>query len=410
MIIKDLSDLFEASLENRKLFIDTVFHDRIKINNKLESQKLYFLMISSGYQVKIENGHIVTGKGDNLAKVKLLSPEDPGNSRNQEVYDLETEDGTFQAGVGQLIVHNTDSIFIKPKIDLKLSHRDRLIQTIEFGIKVGREITEQIGKYPHDLEYEKTFYPYLLFDKKKNYEGHLYEKDPDKFKVKSMGGVSVKRDVPPVTKNIYRKIVDLLLERKDIGNVVQILTDYLDNMFKGNLPSSDFVITKSLRDSSYYKDPKSIQHRVLADRMAERDPGSALQSNQRIEFIHIEKFSKDRIVGESIETPEFIEKHGLRINYLYYLEKLMIKSLSSVLDLIVQDSSELFKPFVEVERKRRDIREKMDIAEKQHLRKITDFFTVKTVKLEKKKKIQVTYKEKKEKKKEKNMDDFFDKN
>ena len=44
-------------------------------------------------------------------------------------------------------------------------------------------------------------------------------------------------------------------------------------------------ISKTL--SSYYKDPESIAHAVLAQRMAERDPGNKPQSNERLPYVFI---------------------------------------------------------------------------------------------------------------------------
>ena len=45
-----------------------------------------------------------------------------------------------------------------------------------------------------------------------------------------------------------------------------------------------FTITKSLR--GYYKNPQQIAHKVLADRMAERDPGNKPKANDRIPCVY----------------------------------------------------------------------------------------------------------------------------
>ena len=51
-------------------------------------------------------------------------------------------------------------------------------------------------------------------------------------------------------------------------------------------PIEKFIVTKSLR--AYYKDPERIAHKVLADRMGERDPGNKPKSNDRIPYVSIE--------------------------------------------------------------------------------------------------------------------------
>ena len=45
------------------------------------------------------------------------------------------------------------------------------------------------------------------------------------------------------------------------------------------------MITKALR--GYYKNPGGIAHKVLADRMAERDPGNKPKANDRIPYAYI---------------------------------------------------------------------------------------------------------------------------
>ena len=37
-----------------------------------------------------------------------------------------------------------------------------------------------------------------------------------------------------------------------------------------------------------YKNPQQIAHKVLADRMKKRDPGSAPQSNDRVPYVYIQ--------------------------------------------------------------------------------------------------------------------------
>jgi len=57
-------------------------------------------------------------------------------------------------------------------------------------------------------------------------------------------------------------------------------------LLKGNIPIKDLVITKNL--GSNYANPTQIAHKVLADRMGERDPGNKPQSNDRLSFCFID--------------------------------------------------------------------------------------------------------------------------
>ena len=63
-------------------------------------------------------------------------------------------------------------------------HRE---QTINLGILIGDLVKSRLPP-PHDLEYEKTYHPFLQPAKKK-YEGKKYEFDKDDYKLDSMGSV-----------------------------------------------------------------------------------------------------------------------------------------------------------------------------------------------------------------------------
>jgi DNA gyrase/topoisomerase IV subunit B len=90
------------------------------INGKIGAQGLFFLCRSLGYEVSININPnkpkiyvltITKGKQqDNPIRIKKII--DLGITE-QYVYDLETDNHHFQAGVGQLIVHNTDGSHIK---------------------------------------------------------------------------------------------------------------------------------------------------------------------------------------------------------------------------------------------------------------------------------------------------------
>ena len=78
--------------------------------------------------------------------------------------------------------------------------------------------------------------------------------------------------------------------------------------------------TKSLR--SNYKNPQQIAHKVLADRIAERDPGNKPSSGDRIPFAYI-KAGTRALQGDRIETPTYIRDNNLKIDYEFYITNQM---------------------------------------------------------------------------------------
>jgi DNA polymerase elongation subunit (family B) len=252
------------------------------------------------------------------------------------VYDLTTENHHFAAGVGNLIVHNTDSVFYTFNLqDLNgnpIRGKDALEITIELAKEAG-EIAASFLKSPHDFEYEKTFMPFCLLSKKR-YVGMLYETDPNKCKRKEMGIVLKRRDNAPIVKDVYGGIIDILMKQQSIPDAVQFLRNSLQNVVDEKYPIEKLIITKSLR--SGYKNPKSIAHKVLADRITARDPGNKPSSGDRIPFAYISVPNKKALQGDKIETPSFIAENKLKIDYSFYITNQIMKPVQQLFALVLE--------------------------------------------------------------------------
>jgi hypothetical protein len=222
------------------------------------------------------------------------------------VYDLTTDNHHFAAGIGNMIVHNTDSVFFTFNLQTPEGKPIRGKEALEITIELAQEaghLASSFLKGPHDLEYEKTFMPFCLLSKKR-YVGMLYETDPNKCKRKEMGIVLKRRDNAPIVKDIYGGIIDILMKQQNIKQASDFLKSCLQNIVDEKYPIDKLIITKSLR--SGYKNPKSIAHKVLADRITSRDPGSKPSSGDRIPFVYINTPNKKALQGEKIETPTYI--------------------------------------------------------------------------------------------------------
>ena len=223
---------------------------------------------------------------------KIVEINDLGiNSVYEYVYDIETETGDFQAGIGQLIVKNTDSIFIDFSDEIKnqnpgreLTEKDLLIESIKIGELAAANINSKM-KAPQNIEYEKTFWPFCIFSKKR-YFGNKYEHNPEKYKQTSMGIVLKRRDNAPIVKTIYGGVIDIILNQRDINKSKQFFYESIKNLLEGNVDIVELVISKTVKTD--YANPNQIAHKVLADRMGKRDPGNKPQSNDRIPYCYID--------------------------------------------------------------------------------------------------------------------------
>ena len=236
----------------------------------------------------------------------------------------------------EYIYGDTDSVFYTFNLqDLEgnpIRGKLALEITIELAKEAG-EIAASFLKAPHDFEYEKTFMPFCLLSKKR-YVGMLYETDPNKCKRKEMGIVLKRRDNAPIVKDVYGGIIDILMKKQSIPDAVTFLRNSLQNVVDEKYPIEKLIITKSLR--SGYKNPKSIAHKVLADRITARDPGNKPGPGDRIPFAYISVPGKKVLQGDKIETPSFIEENKLKIDYSFYITNQIMKPIQQLFALVLE--------------------------------------------------------------------------
>ena len=226
--------------------------------------------------------------------------------------------------------------------------------TIELAIEAG-EIATKFLKAPHDLEYEKTFMPFCLLSKKR-YVGMLYEHDPNKCKRKSMGIVLKRRDNAPIVKDIYGGIIDILMNEQSIEKAVEFTKGFLDDIVNEKFGLEKLIISKSLRE--FYKNPDSIAHRVLADRIGKREPGNKPSVGSRVPYVYIQTKKDVKLQGDKIESPSFIEKNKLKPDYTHYITNQIMKPVQQVFGLVLGEIKEFGPMKSEYNSKLRQINEK----------------------------------------------------
>ena len=332
------NELLNARLEDRLRFVNHYFvKDQgryiITTRDKLIAQQFYYLLKSVGFEATVNaiGNYYVIEKLDKLPERSRVIRRryDLGViSEDEFVFDIETSSGRFNGGIGEITLKNTDSCFFdfsqhwEKVLGLKLEGIAALEKSIELCQKAGKIVTAALKK-PHDLEYEKTFFPFVQLAKKR-YVGLLYEDDPHaKPKMKSMGIVLKRRDNAPIVKTIYGGIVDKILYDHNVKLAVDFFRDSVQELLEGKADLNELVITKTLR--AEYKNPDSIAHKVLADRMTLRDPGNKPQSNDRIPFIYIQTkaIKGEKILqGDKVEHPDYIRANPdkCKPDFIYYLE------------------------------------------------------------------------------------------
>jgi hypothetical protein len=392
--IKIIPDyILNGSIEIKKAFWEGLYDadgdkdprvfGRIDQKNQISAAQICWLANSIGYKTSINtrsdkpNIYRINTTTKKQRKCAEAIKKIENIEYNDYVYDLTTDNHHFAAGVGNIIVHNTDSVFFTFNLQTPEGEDIRGKKALEITIELAKEagaLASKFLKKPHDLEYEKTFMPFCLLSKKR-YVGLLYEEDINVCCQKSMGIVLKRRDNAPIVKDIYGGIIDILMKEQDIDKAVTFLRSCLQMLMEEKYPIDKLIITKSLR--SNYKNPNQIAHKVLADRIGKREPGNKPTSGDRIPFVYIVNNKRGSLQGERIETPVFIRENKLKIDYSFYVTNQIMKPVRQLFALVLEDITDfkkkLFKvkafnatlkklqkelPLEQFEKKRDDMREK----------------------------------------------------
>jgi DNA polymerase delta subunit 1 len=244
---------------------------------------------------------------------------------------------------GDVVYGDTDSIFVKfPTKDVA--------ESIRMGIDCGTSISRQMRK-PYKIAYEKTFYPFILFCRKR-YVGMKYEEDPNPAKAKrvSMGIVLKRRDNAPIVKDIFGGALDVLLQERDIHKAQGFVQDQLVNLLENKVPLEKFIVSKSLRDdyaamAEDYEGRATLPaHRVLANRMEARDPGTAPKVGDRLQYIYAAEYKSKTKQGDRIEHIDFVRANKMKPDVNFYITNQIQNPVAQLFALCIEKLDGYSKP------------------------------------------------------------------
>lgn len=278
----------------------------------------------------------------------------------------------------KVVYGDTDSIFndfvIMKKGTNEVIHTKEALQpAIELGILVSKFVQARL-RFPHELSYEKTFFPFAIFSKKR-YVGNKYTEDDQEFTQTSMGIVLKRRDNAQIVKRVIGGMVDIMMNEIDCDKTIIFTKKSIRDIFKGKYPIKDFVTSKTIKDINKYKttvkkDTKgnavldidgneqniiNIAHVMLAQKMIKEKRANAPQMNDRVPFAYIEvpKLRGQKILqGEKIEHPDYIVQNNLKLDYMFYITNQIMTPAIQFLELVTakpEDATILFNDLIKEE-------------------------------------------------------------
>jgi DNA polymerase elongation subunit (family B) len=356
---------------------------RFDNKGKIGSAGLYYLASSLGYKVSINTRldkadiYRMTCTKEVQRKKDVVKKIFSMGKIKQYVYDLETENHHFSAGIGKLIVHNTDSNYVHfPK--LKTAQ-----DTWKHAQYVSTEITKLFPR-PISLEFEQVIYwRFFILTKKRYMYLSCSENGEIENKVGKKGVLLARRDNSKFIKNIYEKIIFMVFEKQDFNDILYFVIEELNKLCSRFYSYKDFIVTKAIGNVGNNKATKCIDEKgkicgkigdykvkllsndenerkeqienkgaideneyyllslpaqvQLAEKMRRR--GQRVDMGTRLEYLVLDipgTSHKDQQY-KKIESADYYNKHSsiLKIDYLYYL-KLLTNPLDQVLNIIAK--------------------------------------------------------------------------
>jgi DNA polymerase delta subunit 1 len=242
----------------------------------------------------------------------------------RDVYDLETEDGTFCTASG-LVLKNTDSIYCMFDVGIDRSAPGYMAAVFEVAERAAADVSK-LFKRPIELEFEKVMKPFVLLTKKRY--AYIPYTEPDKpGEMEAKGLAMVRRDTCPYAREVLRATITALLERS-VEASVEAARDGVRRLLSGAAPTESLTLTKSLKDT-YKSNPP---HVALVERMRARCAESAPRPGDRVAYVIVEG-PKNAQLRDVIEDPAYAAARGLRLDYHSYYQRQLKTPLLELLEV-----------------------------------------------------------------------------
>ncbi|OCH91039.1 hypothetical protein OBBRIDRAFT_887287 [Obba rivulosa] len=226
----------------------------------------------------------------------------------------------------EVIYGDTDSVMVK------FGPTD-LTEVMALGAQAADIVTAKFIK-PIKLEFEKVYFPYLLISKKR-YAG-LYWTRTDKYdKMDTKGIETVRRDNCRLVSTVIETCLHKLLIDRDVRGAEEYTKQVISDLLQNKIDMSQLVITKALAKTDY---SAKQAHSELAERMKQRDAGSAPALGDRVAYV-IVKGVKGAAAYEKSEDPIYVLENNIPIDTKYYLENQLSNPLMRIFEPIMGDKA-----------------------------------------------------------------------
>jgi hypothetical protein len=262
------------------------------------------------------------------------------------VYDLTTSNHHFAAGIGRIIAHNTDSVYLKPpsryftELDKQYNNgemdkQEYWTRMVEISDGLSEDIRDQINVYLEELvgntyikmENEEVKFP-VIFTGKKKYAGiaHYHDKTgklvvdfyPKKLFIRGIDIIKEGQPMLAITigNKILRNILDVYKppESTVLGIVETVFNDAIEN-------TNQWTIDDFIQSDAYRPLKENIKVKTFVERMRKRHELQVAENKKRIEsgeqpeeYIYEPPSPGERFKYVIVKQTQFYDIRGKKIN------------------------------------------------------------------------------------------------
>ena len=260
--------------------------------------------------------------------------------------------------IGRQMIDDTKAA-VETKYDAEVVYGDTDSVMVKFndatpteeGMKLSWKLAEEAAAYVTDvtfgahpaveLEAEKVYWPYLIFDRKKRYIGRTYMHPDKPPKIDCKGVELVRRDNSQFLRDIYRKTVDGMmpptgpaLTKQEVLLVIRKEVDAaLQHLIANDVPLEKFIVSKSLK--KHYKNP-NLPHVRLAEKIRQRILDGEMMTDppkpgDRISYVVVQtKNTKDKLCDKTEDLGWVKDHPKVKIDREYYVSNQIQKPFNQI--------------------------------------------------------------------------------
>jgi DNA polymerase elongation subunit (family B) len=213
------------------------------------------------------------------------------------VYDLSVADNqNFVDGVGGIVLHNTDSVMLEVGADIAKD------EAIERSFEIEEQINDAYDDFAQEkldaaehrfqIEFEKLYRRFFQAGTKKRYAGHIIWKEGQDVDDIDITGFEYKRsDIAPITKEVQRKVIDMIVTGEDRDDVKSYVHDVIEDFQKGNADPEDIGVPGGIGKRLDNYDTENAH--VRGAKYANRVLGTNFQRGSKPKHIYLDRVHAD---------------------------------------------------------------------------------------------------------------------